>query len=327
MRQVGITATGSFFPKKIVTNFDLAEVMDTTDEWIRTRTGIIQRHYAEKGIGSADLALPAVQQMLEKRGIAPDAIDMVLFATVTPDTMFPASACRIQEMAGLSNAWGFDISAACSSYLYALSTGAQFIRTGMANNCIVIGADVMTSIINRDERATAVIFGDAAGCALLEPVETKGFIDSYFKVDGKGADLLYMPAGGSRRPATHETVENNEHYIHQHGSDVFKRAVTEMSQASLKVLKRNQIPLSELKLLVPHQANKRIIDAIGKRLKLDSDQIIINIDRRGNTTSATIPTCLDEAAKEGRVKKGDLVLLTAFGAGFTWGATLIRWNY
>ncbi|PIE88882.1 MAG: 3-oxoacyl-ACP synthase [Acidobacteria bacterium] len=327
MRKVGITATGSYFPEKIVTNMDLEKVLDTSDEWIKTRTGIAQRHYIEKGKGSADLALPAVRALLEKRGMDPEDIQMVLFATVTPDTVFPASSARIQEMAGLSNAWGFDVSAACSSFLYALATANKFVQTGMVNNCLVIGSDVMTSIMNPEDRTTAVLFGDAAGCALVEPVESGGLIDEFYRVDGSGTAFLYMPAGGSRKPASMETVKNKEHFIHQHGSDVFKRAVTEMSAACQKVLERNNVSSSDIKLLVPHQANKRIIDFVGKKLRLSNEQVMINIDRRGNTTSATLPTCLDEACQNGTLVKGDLVLITAFGAGFSWGASLYRWSY
>ena len=265
MKKVGITATGSFFPEKIVTNFDLEKRIDTNDEWIRTRTGITQRHYAEKGVGSADLAMPAVKEMLEKRGISPDEIDLVLFATVTPDTVFPASACRIQDMLGMSKAWGFDISAACSSYIYALSTGVQFVQSGRSNKCVVIGSDVMTSIINPEDRTTCVIFGDGAGCVLLEAVEEDGFIDDFFQVDGSGAAFLHMPAGGSRLPASLETVKNGEHFVHQQGNEVFKRAVTDMSKAAVKVMDQNGIKPEDIKLFVPHQANKRIIDVVGRR--------------------------------------------------------------
>ena len=327
MRKVGITATGSFFPERIVTNHDLAERIDTTDEWIRTRTGISQRHYVEPGIGSADLAAPAVRQMLEDRGISPEEVDLVLFATVTPDTVFPASACRVQDMLGMSHAWGFDISAACSSFLYALSTGVQFVKTGVANKCVVIGSDVMTSIMNPDDRTTCVLFGDAAGCVLLEQVEEGGLVDEFFCIDGSGAPFLHMPAGGSRKPATLETVKNGEHFIHQTGNEVFKRAVTEMSQAALTVLEKNGVSPEDVKLFVPHQANQRIIDVVGKRIGLNPEQVAVNINIRGNTTSATLPTCLDDAAKQGRIKKGDWVLLATFGAGFTWGASLYRWSY
>lgn len=327
MRKAGITATGSFFPEKIITNHDLEKRIDTNDEWIRSRTGISQRHYAEKGVGSADLAAPAVKKMLEDRGISPEEIDLVIFATVTPDTVFPASACRIQNMLGMKNAWGFDVSAACSSFLFTLTTGIQYVQSGRSNKCVVIGADVMTSIVNHEERATCVIFGDGAGCVLIEPVEEGGFIDDFFKVDGSGAEFLHMPAGGSRLPASLETVKNGDHFIHQQGNQVFKRAVKDMAQAAVNVMEKNNIKPEEITLFVPHQANKRIIDVVGHRAGFKPEQVIINIDKRGNTTSATLPTCLDEAAKEGRIKKGDLVMLAAFGAGFTWGASLFQWNY
>jgi len=327
MRKVGITATASFFPERIVTNDDLAEQVETSDEWIRTRTGISQRHYVEPGTGSADLAVPAVKKMLEEKGISPDEIDMVVFATVTPDTVFPASACRVQDALGMTRAWGFDVSAACSSFLYAQSIGAQYIRTGMAQKCVVIGADVMTSIIDPTDRTTCVLFGDAAGCVLLEPVEENGLIDEFFQIDGSGAKYLHMPAGGSRKPASLETVKNGEHFVHQTGNEVFKRAVTDMSNAAIEVLKRNGVEASEVKLFVPHQANKRIIDVVGKRIGLKKEQVGVNIHLRGNTTSATLPTCLDAELKKGTISKGDYVLLATFGAGFTWGASLYKWNY
>lgn len=325
--KVGITAVSSWFPPNIVTNDDLAKIMDTNDEWIRTRTGISQRHHADPGVGASEVAIPAVKKLLEKRGIGPNDIDTIICATVTPDTLFPATACRIQHGIGAQNAWGFDLSAACSSFLYALSTGTSLVASGASKRCVVVGVDIMSSIINMEDRTTSVLFGDGAGCCLLEPVSEGGIIDQILKIDGSGASNLYMPAGGSARPASNETVANKEHYVHQNGREVFKTAVTEMAAVSEAIMQKHGYTQEDLALFIPHQANIRIIDSATKRLELPKEKVMINIDRRANTTSATLPSCMDEAVDTGRLKKGDLLLLATFGAGYTWGSALLEWSY
>jgi 3-oxoacyl-[acyl-carrier-protein] synthase-3 len=325
-KNVGITAMGSYFPPGIVTNDDLSRMMDTNDSWIRSRTGIHQRHWVEPGAGASDIALPAVRQCLERRGIEAGDIDVIIVGTVTPDTLFPSTACRIQTAIGATHAWGFDLSAACSSLLYALITGKNLVSAGQARRCLVVGVDVMSAIINKEDRTTAVLFGDGAGCVLLEEVEQGGIIDAVLRIDGAGGDNLHMPAGGSRRPASAETVANKEHFVHQNGREVFKTAVTEMANVSLEILQKHGLGGEHLSLFVPHQANIRIIESAAKRMKLPWEKVMINIDRRANTTSATLPTCLDEAVEKGRLVKGDRVLLATFGAGYTWGAALLEWS-
>lgn len=327
MKKVGITAVGSYFPERIVTNDELSKTLDTNDAWIRTRTGIGQRHYVEKGMGSSDLAIPAIKQTLARRGISAQDIDLIIVATVTPDTLFPSTACRIQHAIGATKAWGYDLSAACSSFLYALIAGQSMVASGQSKRTLVVGADVMSSIINREDRTTAVLFGDGAGCVLLEEVKEGGIIDSCLKIDGSGASNLYMPAGGSKRPATAETVANKEHFVHQNGREVFKTAVTEMANISHEVLERQGYTGEDIDLFVPHQANIRIIESAAKRMNLPWEKVMINIDRRANTTSATLPTCLEEAVAFGRLKKGDKVLLATFGAGYTWGGALLEWCF
>ena len=327
-RPVGITATGQYYPERRVTNDDLSKVIETSDEWIRSRTGIGSRHWVEKGVGASDLAVPALQMALDQRGMKPGELEAIIVATVTPDTMFPATACRVQDAIGAKNAFGFDLSAACSGFLYALTTGAALIASGAYSKVAVVGVDVMSSIMNMEDRATCVLFGDGAGAVILEPVpEGLGLIDFEHRVDGSGGCILHMPAGGSKKPASHATVEAKEHFIHQSGSEVFKFAVREMAEGSRAMLDRNGFLPSDLKLFVPHQANMRIMDAAAKRLELPSDRMVVNIDRYANTTAATIPTALHQAKEAGRMEKGDLVLLSAFGAGLTWGTVLLRWAY
>jgi 3-oxoacyl-[acyl-carrier-protein] synthase-3 len=310
-----------------VTNEDLSKFIDTNDEWIRTRTGISERRWVEKGQGASDLGAPALRMALERRGMDASELDVIIVATVTPDTLFPATACRIQEMVGASNAWGFDFSAACSGFLYALTAGASLIAGGTARKVAVVGADVMTSIIDLEDRATCVLFGDGAGAAILEEVdEGFGILDYEHRVDGKGGCFLHMPAGGSKLPASHATVDNKDHVIHQAGTEVFKAAVREMAESSRLMLDRNGYTPQDLKLFVPHQANIRIMDAAVKRLELPYERMAINIDKYANTTAATIPTALFQSQELGKVAKGDLVVLSAFGAGFTWGAMLLRWS-
>lgn len=325
---VGITATGQCFPSKVITNDDLSKVLDTNDEWIRTRTGIRERRWVEPGTGASQLGAPALKMALENRGMKASELDLILVTTVTPDTLFPATACRIQEMVGASNAFGFDLNAACSGFLYALTTASSLVAAGGIQRAAVVGVDIMSTIINKEDRATAVLFGDGAGAVIVERVEEGlGILDFEHKVDGTGGCFLYMPAGGSLKPATAETVANKEHTIHQAGSEVFKNAVREMADNSRLLLDRNGLKGEDLKLFVPHQANIRIMDAAAKRLELDPARMMVNIDRYANTTTATIPTALHQAMEQKRLAKGDHVILSAFGAGFTWGSTLLRWAY
>ncbi|GLH72342.1 3-oxoacyl-[acyl-carrier-protein] synthase 3 [Geothrix limicola] len=325
---VGITATGQCFPPKVVTNDDLSKIMETNDEWIRTRTGIRERRWVEPGTGASQLGAPALQMALDNRGIKASELDLILVTTVTPDTLFPATACRIQHMVGATNAFGFDLNAACSGFLYALTTASSLVAAGGVKRVAVVGVDIMSTIINLEDRATSVLFGDGAGAVIVERVEEGlGIIDFEHKIDGSGGCFLYMPAGGSLKPATAETVAAKEHYIHQAGSEVFKNAVREMADNSKMLMDRNGFTGDQLKLFVPHQANIRIMDAAAKRLELDPSRMMVNIDKYANTTTATIPTALHQAFGEKRMAKGDLVALAAFGAGFTWGATLMRWAY
>lgn len=325
---VGITATGQCFPPKVVTNDDLSKIMETNDEWIRSRTGIRERRWAEPGTGACDLGAPALQMALENRGMKATDLDLILVATVTPDTQFPSTACRIQDRIGATNAFGFDMNAACSGFLYALTTAASMVAGGAAKRVGVVGVDVMSTIINLEDRATSVLFGDGAGAVIVERVEEGlGILDFEHRVDGSGACFLYMPAGGSLKPATAETVAAKEHYIHQSGSEVFKKAVREMADNSSLLLERNGYKGEDLSLFIPHQANIRIMDAAARRMELDPSRMMVNIDRFANTTAATIPTATHQAVEEKRLAKGDLVVFSAFGAGFTWGSTLLRWAY
>jgi len=312
----------------VVTNDDLSKFMETNDEWIRTRTGIRERRWVEPGTGASQLGAPALQMALDNRGMKASELDLILVTTVTPDTLFPATACRIQTMVGADKAFGFDLNAACSGFLYALTTAASMVAAGGVKKVAVVGVDIMSTIINLEDRATSVLFGDGAGAVIVEQVEDGlGILDFEHKVDGTGGCFLYMPAGGSLKPATAETVAAKEHYIHQAGSEVFKNAVREMADNSKLLMDRNGFTGDQLKLFVPHQANIRIMDAAARRLELDPARMMVNIDRYANTTTATIPTALHQAWEEKRMAKGDLVALAAFGAGFTWGATLMRWAY
>ena len=325
-----ITSLGTYVPPKLLTNKDLEKMVETNDQWIMERTGIRERHIVEKGVATSDLAVEAAKCALKKRGVGPEEIDAIIVGTVTPDMFFPATACLVQNKLGASKAWGFDLSAACSAFVYALQTGAQFIVSGAHKKVLVIGADTMSSIIDYKDRATCVIFGDGAGAVLLEPVghgEDAGLIDFEHYVDGSGGCSLYMPGGGSLNPTTPETVAKNMHVVHQDGQAVFKYAVRNMAEACDRVLKRNNLKGSDIDCFIPHQANKRIITATGDRLGLRDGVTIINIDRYGNTTAGTIPLAMQTAVEEGKLKKGDLVMLASVGAGFTTGATLLRWGY
>ena len=329
LRRAQISALGTYVPPRLLTNADLEKMVDTNDQWIRERTGIRERHIVEKGIATSDLAVEAAKIALAERGIEASDLDAILVATVTPDMFFPSTACLVQHKLGAKNVWGFDLSAACSAFVYALQTGAQFVASGAHDKVLVIGADVMSSIIDYTDRATCVIFGDGAGAVLIEPAQddSLGIIDFIHEIDGSGACSLYMPGGGSLNPSTHETVDKKMHYVHQDGGAVFKFAVRKMADLCDQILTRNNLKGSDIDAFIPHQANQRIITATADRLKMRPESVIINIDRYGNTTAGTIPLAMDTARQEGRLKKGSLVLLASVGAGFTVGATLLRWAY
>jgi 3-oxoacyl-[acyl-carrier-protein] synthase-3 len=324
-----ITGVAGYLPPRVVTNHDLEKIVDTTDEWVRTRTGIRERHYVEPGMAASHMAVEAAKQLLTSKNVSAEEIDLIVVASVTPDMMFPATACLVQARLGAKKAWGFDLSAACSGFVYALTVGAQFVGAGTHKKVLVIGSDVMTSIIDFKDRATCVLFGDGAGAVLVEPAtsDAEGVIDFAHDVDGSGGCNLYMPAGGSLHPATQETVEKRMHYVHQEGQQVFKYAVRRMSELACQLLERNGFSSRDLALVVPHQANLRIIRAMQERLGLDDSKVIVNIDRYGNTTAATIPLGLRDALEQKRLRKGDLVLLIAVGAGYTTGGILLRWAY
>lgn len=327
-RRAKITAVSHYLPERRVTNKDLEKVLDTSDEWILERTGIRQRHFVEKGQATSDLGAAAAMKLIEKRGLDPEEIDLIIVATVTPDMFFPSSACLIQTKIGARNAWGFDLSGACSGFLYALATASQFIAAATYKKILVVGADVMTSIIDFQDRATCVLFGDGAGAVLVEPAEEgeEGIIDFILRSDGDGGRFLYMPAGGSLNPSSAETIKKRMHYVHQDGRNVFKFAVRGMADVSQEMLDRHKLTGKDLKLYVPHQANLRIIRAAVERMALQESQVSINIDRYANTTAGTIPICLSEAYENKTLVRKDLVLLASFGAGFTWGSLLLRWE-
>ena len=324
-----ITGVAGYVPPKVLTNADLEKMVATNDEWIRTRTGIRERHAVERGTASSHLATEAAKALLAQTKTDPADIDMIVVASVTPDMMFPATACLVQDKPGAKGAWGFDLSAACSGFPYALQVGAKLVESGMHKKVLVIGADVMSSIIDYTDRATCVIFGDGAGAVLLEPCEEGeiGMIDYWHEVDGSGAVALNMPAGGSLHPTTAETVAAKQHFVHQDGQAVYKFAVRKMAEAAETVLARNGVEGKDLSCFIPHQANKRIILSTAERLGMPEDRVVINIDRYGNTTAATIPIAMQTALDDKRLKKGDLVLLASVGAGFTVGATLLRWEF
>jgi len=326
-RRAAITGLGTYVPERIVTNADLAKMVDTSDEWIRTRTGIETRHYVEPGTPTSVIAAKAAGDALRRRGIGADELDLIIVATVTPDMLFPATGCLVQNLVGAKRAWAFDVSAACSGFAYALTVGAQFVETGRHKKVMVIGADVMTSILDYKDRTTCVLFGDAAGAVILEPREDgSGILDFAHEVDGSGACYLEMPAGGSLRPATHDTVEQGLHYIKQQGQHVFKYAVRKFADASERLLQHNGLTGNDLDLFVAHQANIRIIEAAQHRMGLPDAKVIKNIRQYGNTTAATIPLALKTALDEKRLAPGHLVLLAAVGAGFTVGTVLLRWS-
>jgi 3-oxoacyl-[acyl-carrier-protein] synthase III len=324
-----ITAVGGYVPPRVMTNAELEKLVDTNDQWIQERTGIRERHVVDQGVATSDLAAAAAKQVLAARNIPASEIDLIVVASVTPDMMFPATACLVQDKIGAKGAWGFDLSAACSGFLYAMTVAAQFVGAGTHKKALAIGSDVMTSILNYQDRATCVLFGDGAGAVLLEPAESEeeGILDFVHDVDGSGGKYLYMPGGGSLHPSSHETVDQRMHYIHQEGAQVFKYAVRRMAELACEMLERNGFTSKDLALVIPHQANLRIIRAMQERLGVDDSKVMVNIEGYGNTTAGTIPLGLRDAVAQGRVKKGDLVLLVAVGAGYTAGGILLRWAY
>ncbi|MEJ2545087.1 MAG: ketoacyl-ACP synthase III [Calditrichaceae bacterium] len=323
-----ISASSHWVPEKVLTNFDLEKLVDTSDEWIRTRTGIEERRILGAGKATSDMAAGAVKNLCEQRGMDPMEIDVIVVATITPDMFFPSTGNLVQEKVGAKNAWSFDVAAACSGFLFGLNIGSQFIEAGTHQKVVVVGADKMTSIVNYRDRNTCVLFGDAAGAVLLEPSDDDeiGLLDFMLHSDGSGAEYLMMKGGGSLNPASLETIANDWHFIYQDGKSVFKFAVTKMADVAVKILERNKYSGSDIKLLIPHQANLRIIDGTVKRLGIDYDKVMININKYGNTTAATIPLALSEAYQQGKLDKGDLVLFATFGGGFTWGSGLVRWG-
>jgi 3-oxoacyl-[acyl-carrier-protein] synthase-3 len=326
-RRAAITALGTHVPERVVTNADIMKIVDTSDEWIRTRTGIEKRHYVEPGTGTSTIAAKAAQEALRRRGIGANELELIIVATVTPDMLFPATGCLVQDKIGAKRAWAFDVSAACSGFVYALTIGAQFVETGRHSKVLVIGADVMTSILDFQDRTTCVLFGDGAGAVLLEPREDgTGILDFAHEVDGSGACYLNMPGGGSLKPASHETVDAKLHYVRQQGQHVFKYAVRKFADSSEQILQRNDLTGSDVDLFVAHQANIRIIEAAQHRMGLPDAKVIKNIREYGNTTAATIPLALKTALDEKRLAPGHRVLLAAVGAGFTVGTVLLKWS-
>jgi 3-oxoacyl-[acyl-carrier-protein] synthase-3 len=324
--RAAITAVGGYVPDKIVTNKDLEKLVDTTDEWIQSRTGIKERRKMEDGTATSDICVAAINQIIAKKNLTPQDIDLIIVATVTPDHVFPATANIVAHKIGAINAWGYDVSAACSGFLFALETGSKFIECGKHKKVIVCGADKMSAIVNYEDRNTCVIFGDGGGAVLLEPSEDEnGIMDSILRSDGAGQEFLHQKAGGSLHPPTHETIDARMHYVHQEGKTVFKFAVTNMAEVSRQIMDRNNLTGDSVNYLCAHQANLRIIDATAKRMELDESKVLINIEKYGNTTAGTIPLLFSDF--ETKFKKGDNVVLAAFGGGFTWGAIYLKWAY
>ena len=328
LKRAKVSALGTYVPPRILTNADLEKMVDTSDQWIVERTGIRERHLAEKGTATSDLASQAARRCLADRGISADEVEVIILATVSPDMPFPATACLVQEKIGAHHAWGFDLGAACSGFLYALQVGAKLIESGAQRNVMVIGADTMSSMIDYTDRSTCILFGDGAGAVLLEATEEgeEGILDYAHEIDGSGANALRLPAGGSLQPASAQTVADKLHYVHQDGQTVYKFAVRKMAEISEKVLTRNGLEGRDLACFIPHQANRRIIESTAQRLDMPMERVLINIDRYGNTIAATVPLAMGTAREEGKLKRGDMVLLTSVGAGFTAGATLLRWE-
>jgi len=331
MSQAKITSVGCYVPPGLLTNQDLEKMVDTNDQWIVERVGIRERHIAGPEMATSDMAIQAARCALQQRSIEPAEVNAIILCTVTPDMFFPSTACLVQNALGARGAWGFDLIAACSGFVYGLTVGAHLVAAGTHKKVLVIGSDKMSSIIDYTDRATCVLFGDGAGAMLLEPAAPEdgdlGFLDFLGEVDGSGGDSLKMPAGGSRLPASHETIDQRLHYVHQDGAAVFKYAVRKMYEVCRDLLERNHFTVDDLAVMVPHQANKRIIDAAASRLGIPPEKVLVNIDRYGNTTAGTIPLGTRDAIQQGRLKKGDLVIFAAVGAGFTVGASLWRWAY
>jgi 3-oxoacyl-[acyl-carrier-protein] synthase-3 len=325
--RAAITGVAGYAPEYILNNEELSRMVDTTDEWIMTRIGIRERHILKgEGLASSDMGTEAVKLLLAKTNTNPDDVDLVICATVTPDMLFPATANIISDKCGITNAFSYDMNAACSSFLYALTVGQKFVESGSHKKVIIVGTDKMSAITDYTDRAVCPLFGDAAAAVMLEPTtEDVGMVDSIFRTNGTGRHHLYMKAGGSQRPASHETVDNKEHFIYQDGQTVFKWAVSKMADISVEMMEKHNLKADDLSWLVPHQANMRIIDAVANRMGLAKEKVMINIERYGNTTSATIPLCLWEW--ESKLRKGDNIILAAFGGGFTWGATYLKWAY
>ena len=328
LRRATITSIGRFLPDKVLSNHDLEVMVDTTDQWILARTGIRERRIADKGTGASELAAAAAQEALDRRGITADDVDLIIIGTVTPDMMFPSTACLVQDKLKASRAWGFDLSAACCGFVYSLSVGTQFIASGAHERVLVVGVDVMSSIVNYEDRATCVIFGDGAAAVLLEAAESddEGLIDYQHKIEGHGGQYLYMPGGGSQHPASQETVEQKMHYVHQDGRQVFKYAVRRTYETTTSLLDKNGLTPHDVSLFIAHQANVRILDAARRRLGLPEEKVVKNIHKFGNTTAATIPLALYDAVEDDRLDNGDLILFSSVGAGFTAGASLFRWS-
>jgi 3-oxoacyl-[acyl-carrier-protein] synthase III len=328
-RPTTIRALATYVPPRVLTNADLERMVETSDEWILQRTGIRERHIVDPGVGTSDLGQAAAVKAIERAGLTPDDIGVIIVGTVTPDMLFPSTACLIQDKIGARHAWGFDLSAACSAFTYSLTAASQFVASGAHDNALVVGADVMSSIIDYQDRSTCVLFGDGAGAAVVTPAaEDEGrIIDFEHEIDGSGGPALCMPAGGSLRPPSHETVDGRMHFVKQDGQTVFKFAVRKTEEIARRVLERNGLTANDIDLFVSHQANRRIIQSAAEKLGVDDEKVIINIERFGNTTAATIPLALNDAVCSGRLKKGDLVLLASVGAGFTVGAVLLRWSF
>lgn len=324
-----IAALGTYVPPRVLDNYQLEKMVETTNEWILERTGIRERHLVEKGIAASDLAVCAVRDLVERHGVGIDDVEAIIVATVTPDMMYPSTACLVQHKLNIPRAWGFDLSAGCSGFVFALTTGAKLIESGAHKKVLVIGSDVNSSMIDYKDRATCIIFGDGAGAVLLEPAQDgePAIIDYVHQMEGFGGQFLNMPGGGSLNPASKETVEKNMHVVHQDGQAVFKYAVKKMSEMTERVLERNNLKGSDIDCFIAHQANKRIIIATADRLKMPHDKVIVNIDRYGNTTAGTIPLAMRTALEEGKLKKNDTVLIAAVGAGFTSGATVLKWAF
>jgi len=327
-RRAKITALGTYVPPQVLTNQDLEKMVDTNDQWILERTGIRERHVLAKGLGVSDMCVEAAKKCLAARGIEPTEVEAIIVGTVTPDMMFPSTACLVQDKIGAKGAWGFDVSAGCSGFVFALQAGVKLVESGAHSKVLVIGADANTRMTDYTDRATCILFGDGAGAVLIEPAAEGevGFIDFVHEVDGSGGVSLNLKGGGSLNPPTHETIDKKMHYIYQDGQAVYKFAVRKMAEATTKVLERNGITGADLDVFIPHQANKRIITSTADRLGMDPERVIINIDKYGNTSAGTIPLAMETAIEQGKLKKGDLVLLAAVGAGFTVGAALLRWE-